>query len=148
VNTRDGGECSVKVKAILASLVAKLPTKIDLGYCPTKEISQQQFMLDNVGEIPFDFEWSLENTKSMPFEIRPIRGSLDVNQSITMTVSFLPTEARYVIDYTFLISKVYFTLMQYVKFQEDNQRLFSYQVLENMLLSVPCSLKSISEKYT
>lgn len=117
--TSDGGEFTVAVKAVLAKLVAKLPSQVDLGYCPTMEVSQQQFILDNMGEIPFDFEWSLENAKTMPFKIQPTRGHLEVNQSIPITVSFTPTEARYVKIKKFNINNIVFSILtQYVKFQD------------------------------
>ncbi len=85
------------VKAVLANMAFRLPSKIDLGYCATNEISRQDFLLENTGELPFDFDWNImENAKSsnQTFQIQPVRGRLDAGESTPITISFVPTAAR------------------------------------------------------
>lgn len=80
----------VPVMALLATLRAEAPSGVDMGLCPTNEVSRAIFEIVNVGEVRAPFEW----TVPPPFRLSPLRGEINVGESVKIEASIEPTEAR------------------------------------------------------
>lgn len=57
--TATSGRFRIPVTARIASLSVALPRGLDLGFCPTREVTLKTFTLRNTGQLDALFEWKL-----------------------------------------------------------------------------------------
>lgn len=79
----------VPVRALLSNIVAAVPSGIDFGYCPTNQVTDMFFPIENVGEIDAPFKWDVP----FPFIIEPAQGVIPVGGSVQLKVSICPVDA-------------------------------------------------------
>ncbi|XP_067853715.1 hydrocephalus-inducing protein homolog [Heptranchias perlo] len=76
----------VPVKAIGARAILDFPDYINFSVCPVKYNTQKTLLVRNIGKREAMF---ILQTKK-PFFVEPLRGNLEVGQSIQVTVEFIP----------------------------------------------------------
>lgn len=84
-----GGGFHVPVRATIDKLIASVPYGIDLGFCPTNQITYQIFRLSNDGEVDAPFRWEAP----VPFVLEPMEGVVEVGKFVNIKVSIYPTDA-------------------------------------------------------
>ncbi|KAJ3182506.1 hypothetical protein HDU85_002604 [Gaertneriomyces sp. JEL0708] len=84
------GRFFVPVKATLPEHVLQICDSVQFGCCPVREVAKQEVLIQNAGELKSAFEWNLEGSI---FKITPERGVVEVGESITSIVEFLPQDA-------------------------------------------------------
>ena len=84
-----GGGFHVPVRATIDKLIVSAPYGIDLGFCPTHQITYQIFRLTNDGEIDAPFRWEAP----VPFVLEPMEGMIEVGKCVDLKVSIYPTDA-------------------------------------------------------
>jgi len=57
--TATSGRFRIPVTARIAALSVALPRELDLGFCPTREVTLKTFTLRNTGQLDALFEWKL-----------------------------------------------------------------------------------------
>ena len=67
----ESGGFFVPVKAAIAKMALSVPTGVDMGMCPTEQITCRTFEMQNVGEVPAKFRWEVPP----PFEVEPSEAS-------------------------------------------------------------------------
>lgn len=85
----DSGKFKVPICSRLAVLKLKVPDRIDFGCEPVNEVATRTFLLENVGQIPGDFEWVVD----APFSVEPAVGSVEAGKAVKVTISFAPKDA-------------------------------------------------------
>ena len=81
----------VPVQAALKTLrLALSTTGLDMGLCPTKEISKNEFDIINIGQVDAPFEWHHDSM----FLLEPSRGIVGVGKRTKITVSINPQCAK------------------------------------------------------
>lgn len=95
----ESGAFRVPVRAKLASLHIEFPENVHFGSCPTNEIEQRTFVVENVGEVDANFAWKF----TKPFWIEPARGSVPAKSKMTLTANYLPTEITVVVSTAWMV---------------------------------------------
>lgn len=83
------GAFQVPVVALIPKLLVSTPTGIDMGFCPTHQLTQKTFQMENYGEIEAPFRWEVP----YPFELSPAEGVIPVGQVQDITISINPKAA-------------------------------------------------------
>jgi hypothetical protein len=96
------GSFFVKVRASVTRLSVDVVDAVDLGFCPVHETSQQQFVVENDGEVPAAFAWSFKH----PFDLSPASGVVLPGCRQLITLSFSPTEAAGLDSLATLVARV------------------------------------------
>ncbi|CAM4581517.1 unnamed protein product [Leuciscus chuanchicus] len=76
----------VPIRAIGPRAILDFPDSLHFQVCPVKCLSQRTLLVRNIGNCEAKFQLS---TRS-PFSVEPSVGTLDVGQSMQVTVEFLP----------------------------------------------------------
>jgi hypothetical protein len=85
----DGGRFTVPVRARLSRLATQIPSTIQFGLVPVNEPTAVAFTLDNLGQVPAQFEWDCVE----PFVVEPRRGVVEPGASFDLTCTLLPADA-------------------------------------------------------
>ncbi|CAM9235398.1 unnamed protein product, partial [Hapterophycus canaliculatus] len=85
----NAGGFNVPVRALLPTLQVDIPVGLDFGYCQVDDVSERILFVQNTGEVPAPFEW----TVPPPFTISPPEGVVPVGESTAVTCSIKPEDA-------------------------------------------------------
>lgn len=83
------GSFQVPVRALIPKLLVSVPPGIDMGFCPTHQLTQKTFQMENYGEIEAPFRWEVP----YPFQLSPSEGVIAVGQRQDVTISIRPGAA-------------------------------------------------------
>ena len=83
------GEFGVRVQSFVSTLKVTVPPTLDLGFCPTGEITTRTIKVRNVGQQTATFSWK----HGPPFTLRPLTGTVEPGKSSNIEVSFDPKDA-------------------------------------------------------
>ena len=83
------GAFQVPVRALIPKLLVSVPDGIDMGFCPTHQLTQTTFDMVNYGEIEAPFRWEVP----YPFVFSPPEGIIPVGQKQEITISINPKTA-------------------------------------------------------
>jgi len=83
------GEFGVRVQAFISTLKVAVPRTLDLGFCPTGEVTTRTIKVRNVGQKTATFSWK----HGPPFQLSPLTGTIEPGKHCNITVSFDPTDA-------------------------------------------------------
>ena len=83
------GEFGVRVQSFISTLKVAIPSTLDLGFCPTGEVTTQTIKVRNVGQQTATFSWK----HGPPFKLHPLTGTVEPGKSQNIEVSFDPTDA-------------------------------------------------------
>ena len=81
----DEGGFHVPVRAFISKLILSVPSGIDIGFCPTHQITSDTFTVTNTGEVDAPFRWEVP----APFVLEPMDGVIPVGKSQTIKVRSL-----------------------------------------------------------
>ncbi|XP_073706753.1 hydrocephalus-inducing protein homolog [Garra rufa] len=76
----------VPIRAIGPRAILDFPDSLHFQVCPVKSLSQRTLLVRNIGNCEAKFQLST----CSPFSVEPSVGTLDVGQSMQVTVEFLP----------------------------------------------------------
>ena len=79
----------VPVRAEVARLELSAPDGVDFGCCPTNERAARTFLLENVGQVPAPFAWTVPR----PWRFAPAFGVVPVGGAVAIEASTEPTSA-------------------------------------------------------
>ena len=82
------GGFHIPVRATISKLIVTSPDGIDMGFCPTHQITSLTFKLVNDGEVDAPFRWEVPP----PFVLEPPEGVIPVGHSQVIKVSVYPLE--------------------------------------------------------
>ncbi|CAN0346344.1 unnamed protein product [Ectocarpus sp. 6 AP-2014] len=85
----NAGGFNVPVRALLPTLQVGIPVGLDFGYCQADDVSELVFFVENTGEVPAPFQWTIPP----PFTMSPSEGVVAVGESKAVTCSIKPTDA-------------------------------------------------------
>jgi cilia- and flagella-associated protein 65 len=83
------GEFGVRVQSFISTLKVAIPPTLDLGFCPTGEVTTRTIKVRNIGQQTATFSWK----HGPPFVLSPLTGTVKPGQSCNIQVSFDPTDA-------------------------------------------------------
>ena len=83
------GGFHVPVQAFIDKLIVSVPYGVDLGYCPTHQITSMTFRLENSGEVDAPFRWEAP----IPFVLEPMQGVIPIGKHIDIKISIYPVDA-------------------------------------------------------
>ena len=82
----------VPVRALLSTLQASVPSGLDFGLCPVAETAERTFYIENTGEVPAPFVWTVPE----PFRFEPDSGIVAVGGAVAIVASMHPLDASVV----------------------------------------------------
>jgi len=85
----DGGGFHVPCRALISTLQCRVPPGLDFGLCPTHETMRFVFQIENTGQVPAPFEWTVPE----PFFLAPMSGVVPVGGAVPIEASIAPTDA-------------------------------------------------------
>lgn len=83
------GRFRVPVRALISKLQISTPFGVDLGFCPTHQITRQSFQLENIGEIDAPYRWETP----YPFKLSPSEGIIPVGHKHDIEITIEPQDA-------------------------------------------------------
>jgi cilia- and flagella-associated protein 65 len=83
------GNFRVPVRALISKLQIRIPYGVELGYCPTHQVTRHTFLMENIGEIDAPFRWET----CFPFELNPSHGVIAVGSHQEITITIKPIDA-------------------------------------------------------
>ena len=89
------GSFGVRVQSFVSTLKVDVPKTVDLGFCPTGEVTKRIIKVRNVGQMAASFRW----THGPPFRLSPLAGTVAPGKSADVEAGLSEAQKQGLVNY-------------------------------------------------